>query len=313
MTERTPVRCPVPPTIDTGSDIVGIERAWPGKRRLMVAGTDRRGRVRTGSILADSDRQRARMLPHADGPALPGLAAAATAGGTLIAHRAGRRAVLSVPGGYLKIVDSPAAPLVARAADAHRLGTAAGLLVPRVLAAGEQRLISETVPGESAHRLPSHDADAEIGVIDRWVGHAERYRALPAEVLRRARDRAMAGRRSRRTGGGGLPPGSARQATAVRPGRDRAAGLRHVGAGRTGAGSGQPGRARGPAGRSGPVERRCGAGGQRVRHRAGRRTRRTAGSTGRQSASQRSPACLRVRLPAALARAGAPAADPSRE
>lgn len=165
--------------VDEGS-IVTVSRAWPGKVRggvhlVSIEGRDQQGRLRAGTW----DGERARLLPPGRDPALPALAEEAAAG-ELIVHRAGRRAVVRRPDGYVKILRPGKAPGVAVAGETgHAFATSAGLAAPQVLAATADTLHLTTLAGR-----PLHDLAGAAGWSHAWQQWAQawiRLQALPTD------------------------------------------------------------------------------------------------------------------------------------
>ncbi|TDT34351.1 phosphotransferase [Naumannella halotolerans] len=203
---------PVPAEVIDAGQRIEVERAWPGRGKLTFAGSDPRGRVRAGSV----DRQgQVKLLAHAVDPKLPGLSELA-AHGRLVAHRPGKRAVIAVESGFVKLTRSPVAPVVERAERGERIAAAAGLAAAAVLEHGEDRVRFSVVPGTDAHHLggvatarswrswwgdfgeawvdfagaptdglPLHDAEAELAVVQRWVDRAIDFGAVDPVLARR--------------------------------------------------------------------------------------------------------------------------------
>lgn len=190
----------VPEVVDDGTDVVRVDRAWPGRVRdgipeVVVEGRDAAGRLRAGTWSSG----RARLLPPGVDPALPGLAGT---DGELVVHRAGRRAVLRRAGSYAKVVrPGRGADLVRSAEVGHRLAVAAGLGAPRVLRATDDVVELSVVPGRPLHELadgsgwtvawgrwaeawarlqgqsrlvelPSHTDHDEAGVLRTWAARS---------------------------------------------------------------------------------------------------------------------------------------------
>ncbi|MGX5356828.1 hypothetical protein [Kocuria sp. KH4] len=184
-----PVR--VPETVpDADGRPLWVRRAWPTDRGgLVLELEDEHGRVRAGAAGPGAGAPAAvRVLPHAEDPRLPGLAAAAAAGGRVVVHRHGRRAVVAAPDRFVKVLARGRAGQVAELSGRlHGLGTAAGLAVPEVLDRTGHRVDFSVLPGRSLHELGA-------------AGAADAYRAAWAQWAQRWPDLAAAG-----PGAGSLP------------------------------------------------------------------------------------------------------------
>lgn len=158
----------------TGSGTIASGIWYPGR------GAERRWRERDGEAIVDLDGEA--IVLHAPGKdrRLPALAGAVSAqGATIVGHRAERRAVVAVPGAYVKVVRPGR---VARLAAAHRAATARvrDVTVPQVLAADDEAgtVVLEAIPGVSLHDLLARPAHAERHL--RAAGSAiARFHAAP--------------------------------------------------------------------------------------------------------------------------------------
>lgn len=239
----TYVAGPVPSGLPLDGDHLTVQRAWPhdnhdvaGEELLTVEGRDGHGRVRA-----------ARLTVHRTGTArwavrasditepghdrkLPDLAAVA-AGGTLLVHRFGKRAVVRRADDVVKVVRRGRADDIAdRAQRGRHLAQEAGLSAPVVLDQTSGSVTFSLLPGTSLHdlgsvadlaswsrwwstwsnawprlalnlssptalELPRHTATDESEVLRRWVELVERFDALPDEYagsLRSAAERTIA-------------------------------------------------------------------------------------------------------------------------
>lgn len=165
-----------------------------------------------GSRLGDDPRLL--LQPGGADRRLPRLASWVAAGGSLVAHRPGRRAVVRTTSRFVKFTRAGRAP--ALAARHETLAAAVGPLarVPTVLAVDDDLVTLEALPGraplELAHasttgwedwwrqasdvlvalvgstpdpQLPTHDAEAEATVVRTWLGHAQAAGRLPSVDL----------------------------------------------------------------------------------------------------------------------------------
>ncbi|GEO94950.1 phosphotransferase [Kocuria turfanensis] len=177
-----PVR--VPETVP-GADgrPLRVRRAWPtGRSRLVLELEDEQGRVRAGTTGPGASGLTAvQVLPHGEDPRLPGLAVAVAAGGRVVVHRHGRRAVLAAPDRFVKVLAPGRAGQVAELSGRlHGLGTAAGLAVPEVLARTEHRVEFSVLPGRSLHELgAAGETDAYRAAWTQW---AQRWPDLATAV-----------------------------------------------------------------------------------------------------------------------------------
>lgn len=150
----------VPPAVTDGTDVVTVSRAWPGRDRdggVVVEGRDQQGRLRAGTVRPGpvaGGAPEVRLLPPGADRRLPALAALVDAGGDLVVHRAGRRAVVRQDGGYTKVLRPGRAAAVAEASRAGlRLAGSAGLAAPAVLDADDSTVTSAVLPGRPVHEL----------------------------------------------------------------------------------------------------------------------------------------------------------------
>ncbi|WP_151526443.1 aminoglycoside phosphotransferase family protein [Serinicoccus kebangsaanensis] len=140
------------PTTGEGMEVA---RAWPaperdGTVRVAVEGRDARGRLRAGHLTPGGDVE---LHPPGQDPRLPALAGAARAG-SLLVHRAGRRAVVHRQDGYLKVVrPGRATPLAAGSVDGARLARAAGLEAADVLELTDDTVRYQALRGIPVQRL----------------------------------------------------------------------------------------------------------------------------------------------------------------
>lgn len=202
--------CPVPGVVESRGTRVAVRRAWPTTRGgLRFEGADDAGRVRAGTITLGAV-PKVRLLGHGEDPKLPDLPAA-MAGGELVVHRYGKRAVVRKSEEYVKVVRAGDASALAESAEAgRRRALQAGLLAPEVLEAASGRLSTSPVPGAAFHSaartataqqwetwwgqwadrwphfvvaddsgLASFSAADEVAVINAAVGRALAWSALP--------------------------------------------------------------------------------------------------------------------------------------
>ncbi|MFK5582809.1 phosphotransferase [Serinicoccus sp. LYQ131] len=210
LADRTP-GWQVPAAVEDHGTRVRVERAWPGGSAprggpgsgssgtcVAVEGHDDAGLLRAGTLRTDGTLH---LLPHAEDPRLPSLAAVAR-GGSLLVHRAGRRAVVHRPDGYVKVVRAGRGPAVAQASRTGAgLVEQAGLLAAAVLDEGEDTVRFAALPGTPVQRLSADGAWPTL-----WDGWAQAWSQLQrleapglpahtavdeAEVLHTWRDRAL--------------------------------------------------------------------------------------------------------------------------
>lgn len=163
----------------------------------------------------------AQIAPPASDPKLVGLAAAAE-GHTVVVHRFGKRAVIARTDDYVKVVRARRGQDVAeQARRGQELSQASGFAAPQVLSEAGDQVSFGILPGQSLHEVGSHaDLDqwtatwqlwgrlwqgltglrapdltphtpeAEVRVLQRWIGLAEEFGALPTAVLAGLRARA---------------------------------------------------------------------------------------------------------------------------
>ncbi|HHT13098.1 MAG TPA: hypothetical protein GX013_08030 [Propionibacterium sp.] len=151
----------IPTHLDTEEGTVTLERAWferidDGLRRLSFEGHDEAGALRAGLVWFDDDARPARttLTPYGRDKKLPALQGL-LAGGELLVHRAGRRAVVRTTDGFTKALrPSKLAEAEARARAFQAVG--GWLRTPHVLGASpEGELTVDVVPGTSLHQLGS--------------------------------------------------------------------------------------------------------------------------------------------------------------
>lgn len=174
LADRTP-GWQVPAAVEDHGTRVRVERAWPGGSAprggsVAVEGHDDAGLLRAGTLRTDGVLD---LLPHGEDPRLPALAAVAR-GGSLLVHRAGRRAVVHRPDGYVKVVRPGRGPAVAQASRTGAgLVEQTGLLAAAVLEEGEDTVRFAALPGTPVQRL---SADAAWPTL--WDGWAQAWSRL---------------------------------------------------------------------------------------------------------------------------------------
>ncbi|NHU84710.1 phosphotransferase [Kocuria sp. JC486] len=153
----------VPARIVSCGEILTVKRAWPkADGRLSAELVDSAGRIRAASARADNGRAELtwRVQPFGVDPRLPGLEALADTG-RLVVHRSGRRAVVELANSYVKLLPEGRAEAVARPSEElHRMGSAAGFPVPRVLSVAPDRVEFSVLPGRSLHELGLRGQDS---------------------------------------------------------------------------------------------------------------------------------------------------------
>ncbi|KUG58463.1 hypothetical protein AVL62_11225 [Serinicoccus chungangensis] len=168
---------------DDDAVTVTVGRAWPagardGQARVAIEGDDGRGRLRAGTI---SPGGAVTLLPHGEDPRLPGLAAAARTG-SLLVHRAGRRAVVHRADGYLKIVrPGRAAALVDASARGAAVARDAGLVAADVVSSTDETVLTRTLPGIPVQRLASDGSWSDLWAA--WAAGWTRWQQLPPAGL----------------------------------------------------------------------------------------------------------------------------------
>lgn len=223
---------PVPAAVGLGEDAFTVRRAWPRARRgeeevVLAEGIDRAGRTRAAELrLVPAEGlgwavRRTRVTAYGVDPKLPDLAAAA-AGGTVVVHRYGKRAVVRLPDRFVKVVRPGDGPAMATAARQGReIAEAAGFETPEVLDASRGVATFSVVPGRSLHELGGvvtggqwrrwwdgwaqqwvalatgrhsdldhHTAHDEVTNLRRWLDRVARLEALPTELSQRVIARA---------------------------------------------------------------------------------------------------------------------------
>ncbi|USQ77770.1 phosphotransferase [Ornithinimicrobium cryptoxanthini] len=163
----------------------------------------------------------AQITPPGSDPKLAGLAAAAE-GHTVVVHRFGKRAVIARTADYVKVVRAGRGPGVAEQARRGReLSQASGFAAPEVLTEAADQVSFGILAGQSLHEvgahapleqwtatwqlwghhwqvltglhapdLAPHTPEDEVRVLQRWIGLAEEFGALPPRVLAGLRARA---------------------------------------------------------------------------------------------------------------------------
>lgn len=192
----------LPDRIEVAGHASVLARAWPsdGGALLVEYAAADDGRLRVGTWHPETGIA---LLPEGSDPRLPGLAPALAAGGVLLAHRPGKRAVVRMPDGrYRKLVRPGRAEGLAlrHRRLAELLGATAD--VPAVLAIADGWVDLAALPGrpilgaeraawEAAGRilaalrredpadLPLHDAGAEAATTVRWLTAAADAGRLP--------------------------------------------------------------------------------------------------------------------------------------
>ena len=156
----------------------------------------------------------AQIAPPGADPKLAGLAAAAE-GHTVVVHRFGKRAVIARTDDYVKVVRAGRGQGVAEQARRGReFALASGFAAPEVLAEAADHVSLGILAGQSLHEVGSdatlgqwtatwqrwgrhwqaltglhapdlapHTPEDEVRVLQRWIGLAEEFGALPPRVL----------------------------------------------------------------------------------------------------------------------------------
>lgn|GEM_PF-189945 len=164
-------------------DDVDVERAWPaGERhrhhRVAIEGRDTRGHLRAGTITTAGE---AHLLPYGEDPRLPALGDVVS-GGSLLVHRAGRRAVVHRCDGYLKVVRPGRAAAVAEASvRGASVARAAGLDAADVLECTDQTVRSAALPGLPVQRLSTDRGWTEVWGV--WAGAWSSWQRLSTTGL----------------------------------------------------------------------------------------------------------------------------------
>ncbi|WP_139722482.1 hypothetical protein [Serinicoccus chungangensis] len=162
---------------------VTIGRAWPagvrdGRARVAVEGLDERGRLRAGTLGTGGE---VTLLPHGEDPRLPALAAEARTG-SLLVHRAGRRAVVHRADGYLKVVrPGRAEGLVEASVRGAAVARAAGFAAADVLDSTDGAVLTTTLHGIPVQRLASDGSWPDVWAA--WTAGWERWQQLPTVGL----------------------------------------------------------------------------------------------------------------------------------
>ena len=179
--------------LNTLHAVPGLRRAWPGGRdscpaTVSIECVDGWGRLRAGHVSVGGAPD---LLPYAEDPALPVLST--QLGGTLVVHRAGRRAVVMEASRVRKIVrPHKAASLVRAHTTAASVLRVTGLRTPRILGNGDDVVDLELLPGRSLDELGDAGLPGWQRFVDSWSLLGDREADLPvhgprqeAEVLRR--------------------------------------------------------------------------------------------------------------------------------
>ncbi|WP_299449734.1 hypothetical protein [uncultured Serinicoccus sp.] len=168
---------------DDGPVTVTVGRAWPagvrdGQARVAIEGDDGRGRLRAGTVTPGGE---VALLPHGEDPRLPGLAAAARTG-SLLVHRAGRRAVVHRADGYLKLVrPGRAAALVEASERGTAVARGAGFAAADLISSTDDAVLARALPGIPVQRLASDASWSDVWAA--WAAGWTRWQQLPATGL----------------------------------------------------------------------------------------------------------------------------------
>lgn len=192
----------------------GVLRAWPGRDgELVFEALDGNGALRAGRI---DESGSSALVPFARDPKLPGLAPPAE--GRLVVHRLNRRAVVLLADRAVKLLRPGRGQAVADASRRMgRIGLRAGFATAGVLVASGTRVDFSLLPGRTLHELgdeggrawgrfgelwpllalaphrsglSEHGPAEEAGVLRNWLGHVQRFQALPEpRLLARAVER----------------------------------------------------------------------------------------------------------------------------
>nr|WP_269329960.1 phosphotransferase [Kineosporia babensis] len=166
--------------------------------RLLLTLRNAEGVEVAGSWSSD----RLKVYSYGQDPKLPALAELVAEGGTVVAHRAGRRAVVRHPDGERWTKVLPEGKVKAVADGLERAAEIPGIRVPPVLAVTSDTVTLGTLPGVTLYtrlgvgigleefgtrvgravrdlhggtiQVPMHDLQAEIAVTERWVEAAAR-------------------------------------------------------------------------------------------------------------------------------------------
>ena len=195
--------------LNTLRAVPGLRRVWPGGRdscpaAVSIECVDGQGRLRAGHVSVGGAPD---LLPYAEDPALPVLST--QLGGTLVVHRAGRRAVVMEEYRVRKIVrPRKAASLVRAHTTAASVLRVTGLRTPRILSNNDNVVDFELLPGRSLNELgdaglpgwqriaeswshlaraeadlPVHGPRQEAEVLRRWCASAQRYGVIDQPAL----------------------------------------------------------------------------------------------------------------------------------
>ena len=168
---------------DGGPVTVTVGRAWPagvhdGQARVAIEGLDERGRLRAGFLTPAGGLT---LLPHGADPRLPELTTEARAG-SLLVHRAGRRAVVHRADGYVKVVrPGRSTGLVESSVQGAAVARAAGFGAADVLGCTDGAVLTATLHGIPVQRLAS-DASWS-GTWTAWAAGWARWQQLPSAGL----------------------------------------------------------------------------------------------------------------------------------
>lgn len=190
---KTLVERAVEEAADRGLDLLRANPRPDGRMLLTLRAADGQ------EVVGQWSENGLRVQEHGVDPKLPALAGLVASGGEVVAHRAGRRAVVRHPDGWVKVFPKGRAP-----AMAERLRQVAqwpGVQVPPVLAGTSETVTLGNLPGRTLHtllgqsepelgrrvgmllkqlhsgrgQLPVHDLAAEIAVTERWIAFAKRF------------------------------------------------------------------------------------------------------------------------------------------
>lgn len=142
----------VPPTIPDTVTIDGwdwpVRRAWPaGEGRIAWEATRPGHGIRVGYL----GEHGVRVLDADRDPKLPGLAGLLDAGGRLVSHRPGKRAVVRRPDGSFAKCVRPGRTTAILAGQRRAQAFAGGFALPEVLAADDSTVVLSRLPGAELH------------------------------------------------------------------------------------------------------------------------------------------------------------------
>ncbi len=181
-------RLVVPSVLTDGRDEIRVQRAWPRSGdpelvTLRVEGRDELGHVRAGEAVLGRDGSVAsvRLVAHGLDPRLPGLA---HAGGRVVGHRLGRRAVSQCEHRFTKVVrPSAAASTLSRNAMGSQLAARAGFLAPEVAAGPEGTMHLSVLPGRSLEEAAMFEPQEWLSAWDAWGAAWPDFTASPVVQL----------------------------------------------------------------------------------------------------------------------------------